>query len=555
MDPGTHEHPCRLRIVHINDVYELTALPRLATLIRSEAVGADRIIATIGGDFLAPSLLSSIDGGRAMVETLLQVGVQYACFGNHDNDIEYESLRARISEFEAGGGTWINSNLPDLLPTLPDHALVDIEGGGQRRSVALLGLLCDYPKLYRDGAFGGHGPPRLNANASACALADRLYAEGVCDLVIPLTHQDLADDQALIDTPGHRLPIVLGGHDHEPCCCEGSSGVVLKAGADAVQAVLVDVVWPSAASSEPEIHARLVDTAAYAPDAGVLKRVEHAHGMLRAMDSVVLYRHSPQLPMLSSVGHRLGEATLPTMLCTAVREDLSRDPDAPPVDCVLMQSGMIRAQQDYPSGRLTLKQIRAELPWNGNMVVVAMPGSVLADTLAYSRRKEGVKDSGSYLHGCDQLEVARGGRPILRVGGSAFDPDRPYQVALRRDLLVGLCGNKPLLDFAESILGEHIPPADAGVPVRESVLRHLIHQLWLALPPFDDIDLDGDGSLSFSEIKTAYLNVFGADANGDGVVTEDEQRAVDIVVEFLIAIPDDSADGLIHRDEYEWFMR
>ena len=56
---------CKLRIIHVNDVYELDMLPNLATAIKQESAG-QHTIALLPGDFLAPSLLSSIDGCRCL---------------------------------------------------------------------------------------------------------------------------------------------------------------------------------------------------------------------------------------------------------------------------------------------------------------------------------------------------------------------------------------------------------------------------------------------------------------------------------------------------------
>jgi len=51
----------------VNDVYELENLPRFATAKKVEASGAGPNVTTIAllaGDFVAPSLLSSLDKGR-----------------------------------------------------------------------------------------------------------------------------------------------------------------------------------------------------------------------------------------------------------------------------------------------------------------------------------------------------------------------------------------------------------------------------------------------------------------------------------------------------------
>ena len=58
-----------LTLVAVNDVYDLGHLPKLRTLV--DAVKAERaggtVITTLAGDFLSPSVLSSLDRGRGMV--------------------------------------------------------------------------------------------------------------------------------------------------------------------------------------------------------------------------------------------------------------------------------------------------------------------------------------------------------------------------------------------------------------------------------------------------------------------------------------------------------
>ena len=112
-----------LTLVAVNDVYDLEHLPKLRTLV--DAVKAERregrVITTLAGDFLSPSVLSSLDRGRGMVQVLNAVGVDYACFGNHEADVGLKALRKRIGEFSA---TLINSNVPGAVVDAPATAVV-----------------------------------------------------------------------------------------------------------------------------------------------------------------------------------------------------------------------------------------------------------------------------------------------------------------------------------------------------------------------------------------------------------------------------------------------
>ncbi|HQY63224.1 MAG TPA: hypothetical protein PK141_17610, partial [Polyangiaceae bacterium] len=92
-----------LRIVAVNDVYSLEHLPRLASLLREarEVAPADRLLVTMAGDFVAPSVLSSLDAGRGMVDCMNALGFTHAVLGNHEDDVPPEELRARVRELEA----------------------------------------------------------------------------------------------------------------------------------------------------------------------------------------------------------------------------------------------------------------------------------------------------------------------------------------------------------------------------------------------------------------------------------------------------------------------
>ena len=109
-EPGPQS---RLRIIHVNDVYTLENIPALRTCVEAQcqAVGRTNVLTTLAGDFLAPSMLSSIDNGHGMIRMLNEVPVDAVCFGNHESSVPYGALVQRINEF---GGAWLNSNMPSL---------------------------------------------------------------------------------------------------------------------------------------------------------------------------------------------------------------------------------------------------------------------------------------------------------------------------------------------------------------------------------------------------------------------------------------------------------
>lgn len=160
---------CVLRIIAINDVYELDNFPHFSTARKLESAGANLTIATLNGDFVAPSLLSSLDKGHGMVDCMNIAGIDYVCFGNHENDIPLNQLHNRIKESKF---TWINSNmqslpLPPDIGCLPDRVIIEVKSddASSIRKVALLGLNTEDPSIYPPGAFGGCKIEPLNETA------------------------------------------------------------------------------------------------------------------------------------------------------------------------------------------------------------------------------------------------------------------------------------------------------------------------------------------------------------------------------------------------------
>lgn len=222
------------RVLLINDVYVADTLAdgsggiaRVAEIhrrIKSEGP----VLFVLAGDVLSPSLASKYFHGRQMVEVLNAAGLEYATFGNHEFELERDTLVARIRESTF---KWISANC--------------IERGGQpfpgvvawdtvRKSGRLIGLYGltlqgDYDAYVRCG----------NPDSAAAIAVDTLSKLGV-DLILALTHQNVSADVQLLSREG-RLDAVLGGHEHEAHTVAVGGRFVLKADANARSAQFLNV--------------------------------------------------------------------------------------------------------------------------------------------------------------------------------------------------------------------------------------------------------------------------------------------------------------------------
>ena len=101
-DEDDEEEFDTIKIFSINDVYELQNVSKLKAFVRENTNGLkDPHAVVLCGDFLSPSLLSSLDSGRAAVSVMNKVPVDYVCLGNHEFDHGTAALGARLAELNS----------------------------------------------------------------------------------------------------------------------------------------------------------------------------------------------------------------------------------------------------------------------------------------------------------------------------------------------------------------------------------------------------------------------------------------------------------------------
>ena len=586
--------PTRLRIIHINDVYELDNLPTVRTAIDDLSKGLPRsnVLTTLAGDFLAPSLLSSIDHGHSMVAVMNALPIDAVCFGNHECDVPFNAMLQRIEEF---GGVWLNTNMRSLSEeeemldanACPHHhlrVLAPAAEGEPERSVVLVGLLQGGGKdaaLYRDGAFDGHAAritPVLEAAPVAVARARAACPRADC--VIPLTHQDLRDDVALASM-GLGFPCILGGHDHGVIAQDVAGVPVLKAGEDAHNLIVVDLEWAHGAAPSPSpptsVRHRIVALAppkkapppgtplpplAYAPHAPTASLVSRLQQPAVQLQTSVLAQYEPGA--LSSVGTRLGPSTMATLVATAMR-------DVVKADVGLVHAGAVRGNRRYEDGVLTFGDLQAECPFPSTCVVALIDGATLRDAVQRSRRTwvPAGGDAGGAasvaaplaIHLDDRVEIDGATWAITAVRGAPLEPGRLYRVLLdsyllKEDLFRPYCEAHP----------ERIPPDDSGRPALPMLVEYYCARVWRAL-------VDGPGGVE--QLFTAVAAAAGADeaaADADidaeattgridlaGLSAAIEARlgprfASRVVAQQCLTFVDRDGDGAVSKAEVRQFM-
>lgn len=555
-----------LRIVQINDVYDVDHLPRFKTALSSLHEGTDRVIAVLPGDFVSPSILSMMDKGRGMVEVLnscCEVVELYVCLGNHEQDHGPEELARRINESRF---VWLNTNMRGFLRgnkafaqktwaqdmEMPHHKVLVVSAGGRQRHVGLLGLLEPNQGSEKEGWSGksawfngpNWGNVRIDRVAPCAASAAEQLAD--CDLHVPLTHAYIDNDRDLARRHGAFFPLILGGHDHEPFLETVGAATIVKTGLNAERFGVIDITWPDFESADIDMRVRFVDATDFEPEPACNMLVQELQQVTHALRDSTLFQ-IPSSLQLSSQLSRFQSCTMGILLASCVRDTLC-------ADCCLLSGGSIRGDKDYSAGKawLTYEDLRIELPFNSPVLVAQVPGDVLSDAVSYSRTR--LKGKGGFLQTCDALTLDAENR-VTHVGGAPLEAGHLYNLACQLRLLLGegaSSAGSPLVDYGKDRFSGY-GVEDSSLGVREVIVSGCSKQIWWQLTrrlanDFNSIDRSRDGRLSKEEVAQAITD---SAACGSGSMSSAMRgMPTRLVLDNLFACVDIDDDGYITQEEH-----
>jgi len=588
-----------VRLISINDVYDLTKLPRFATLIRSlgpkpknpntkndestnenpnENKDYDSTIRpsaiTLNGDFLYPSALSSIDNGRGHAAALRASGITHVCLGNHEADLPLEVVKERFNDLSRRGQiTVLNSNVRGLGRHTREMDIVTSNCGRVR--VGLVGLLSDECGMFRDGTFRGLTIENVKEKYE---MMREKYVDmmGSVDCLVPLTHQSLSADVDLaewmeeLQSPRGtaegkqqqpaRGGVILGGHEHVKIHSVESKVQIVKTGQNCDRAAIVDLQFHPYTRSLENIHVHFeeLDDELRHPPCPIVNSVVNKH--LSALDELQDFTVFDKATMLSeyfvdpvtgedlpfsSERTRYEQTTVGAFLCTAIQSELGTD------HCII-NGAPIKGDATYPNGTVSYDELRKELPFPLKMTVVEMTRKQLRDAIDYSRTNVEKGKSSAVLEGDGRIE-RRGylqvdfgywrssASPLRSDAESDFDDDQILSVAVPRNLLKGFCKIQPLMDLRHELESKNaFPNEDDYIKAIDLVVRYCFKDRWAVIAnkfSFAELDENNDGSLCREEIRTAIQLVLG----------EEPPRAL---VDGMLDAFDDDANGLIDEKEF-----
>jgi 5'-nucleotidase / UDP-sugar diphosphatase len=420
----------QLTLLHINDVYEISpvkgqgGLAELMTLLRRERDGHQHTLTTVGGDFLAPSILSGLTKGAQMVDLFNAIGVDVVGFGNHEFDFGPEVLRQRIAE---GHFAWVSSNVTDSSGEPLRGTVTTLIKEVEDVRIGFLGLVTPHTAMLSSGGAEMHFAEPIAAARAATAELKKAGA----NVVIALTHLEIEQDLALAnDVKG--IDVILGGHDHEPITYYEHGVLIHKSGSDAHFLGAIDLDIRTVAQGDKKVTTvqpawRMLANTGVPPDPAVAATVKLWTDRLGAELDKPVGKSEVELDSRAEF-LRSRETGMGDLVADALRDGLG-------ADVALVNGGGIRGNRLREAGAtLTRKDVLAELPFGNLAIVVELGG---ADLLAALENGVGkVEEKAGRFPQVSGMRVVFDpkGEPGHRVrsvtiAGKPLDPAARYKVA------------------------------------------------------------------------------------------------------------------------------
>jgi 5'-nucleotidase len=417
--------PAPVTFLQMNDVYSMVpidglgGLARVATLKQRLAAAGRTPFLVLAGDFLSPSVASSVFKGEQMIAALNAAGLDLATLGNHELDFGDDVLiqRMREARFE-----WIVSNVIDTNTGQPIGGaapyLVKTFGA---MKVGFLGLCLDTAEITPDKL---KHTRIVDPIAAARQYLPVLKREGAT-VIVAVTHLAFATDRELVET-FPEIDLVIGGHEHFLITSTENRTLISKAGSDAKALARIDVNRTAAGTVE-RFYELLPITAAIPDDPRTAAVIASFESRLSSELEHVI--GTTRVPLDGISQHlRSQETNLGDLLADAMRADAG-------TDIAIVNSGSIRGNRIFPPGPLTRRTLIEIHPFDNTIVKLSMPGGVLLQALNTGVEKLpaafGVFPQVSGLTMTVDTKAPPGDRVRdVRINGQPLQPERMYTVAI-----------------------------------------------------------------------------------------------------------------------------
>jgi 2',3'-cyclic-nucleotide 2'-phosphodiesterase (5'-nucleotidase family) len=431
-ESGAPRAGAAVTFLQINDVYSTVpidgagGLARVATLKKRLKDQGRTPFMVLAGDFLSPSIASSVFKGAQMVAALNAAGLDLATLGNHELDFGDDELIERMKE---ANWQWVVSNVVDRRTHKPigGAAPYVIKKFGNL-NVGFIGLCLVTGEISRDKLTH---TDLIDPFAAAARYLPMLRSAGA-QLIVAVTHLPFSDDRRLVE----RFPeidLVIGGHEHFPITATVGHALISKAGSDARWVARLDVT--KRPGRPPDRFYELLPITEELPDEPNTANViaEYEAKLAVELDAVV---GESRVPLdAQSIHLRTAEQPIGNLFADMLRANVD-------ADIAMVNSGSIRGDRVYPAGPLKRRTLLAMHPFGNVVCKVELTGARLLQVLnAGVSRLPAAAGQFPQVSGLTlTVDVnARPGNRVrdVKVNGEPLDPAKSYSIAIPDFVLKG----------------------------------------------------------------------------------------------------------------------
>lgn len=377
----------KLTILLVNDIYNIEydtqkdrgGFSRLASIVKSERAKSKNVIFAHAGDTYSPSLLSSFDKGKHIVELTNMLNPTVFVPGNHEFDFGPVVFKKRIadSKFPILAANLRNKN-GSKLKNVQDTLILTYG----KLKVGIIGLAADNSPVKSstgDLVF-------KNAVKVGVENAQKLKKAGA-DIIIAVTHSPRSQDQELFTTGA--FDIILSGDDHDLFLFHDGKRLMIESGEEAETVIAIDLSVNIKENDKGRKVSwyptyRFIDSKEAKQDEKVLAKVKKYVAKLSKELDIPIGKISTPLDSRRSLV-RGEESAIGNLIADAIRKSTKSD-------VAIMNGGGIRGNKEYPAGTiLSRRDILSELPFGNITVKLELSGAMLLQALenGYSQIKDG----------------------------------------------------------------------------------------------------------------------------------------------------------------------
>jgi 5'-nucleotidase len=370
---GSAECPVRVTLLQVNDVYQFSpvdggtrgGLARVLTLRKQIMAQSPHALYLLAGDTISPSVESNTYYGSQMIDAWNASGLDYATFGNHEFDFGPDVLRQRMHESHF---KWLAANVIDKqtgkpFGDTPEFEIREFEGV----KVGIIGIVLQETLAT---SRPGTNVDILDPCETAGRVIPKIRAAGA-RVIVALTHQTLADDKKFARCSG--VDVVVGGHEHTLLQSMSGHAPIFKMTADARELGRIDLNISKSTGEIESIDWEIIPvTDKVKPDPS-FAAIDRKYGaMLRSL-SVPVGRTAVELDARSA-----NVRSVETNVADFIADTFRR---ATAADVTIVNGGSVRADQTFPAGVLTKRNVLSMLPFNNRVVKIEVTGAQMRAAL------------------------------------------------------------------------------------------------------------------------------------------------------------------------------